>query len=97
MKMGEKNFLKKKQVNSRLRRTGQPYLLKELLDMVFAELCHMVTPRFRLRRARFERTRTGTFNRFNRFATGDWGMHGRDLEDEGTGTDLEDEGTGTDD
>jgi hypothetical protein len=50
-------------VNSRLRRSGEPFLLPELMNMVFVELCRMVTPRFRLRvLPRYERMRTGSFN-----------------------------------
>ncbi len=33
-------------VNRRLRALGQPWLLPELLDMVFARLCKAVTPRW---------------------------------------------------
>lgn len=71
-------------MNARLRSTGKPFLLPELMNMVFIELCAKVTPRFRLKR-RFELVATGTFN-------GDLQAHHfGDLEYEATGDSVSDE------
>ena len=83
-------------INARLRREGMPFLWPELMNLVFIELCRMVTPRFRLKRNTLSRQRTNVFGMLNRARTGVFHIHQPPnyLDFEGTGDELDEEFTG---